>query len=301
MNARLCGGDPAGGSCASRRIGRVRKFRTSTKSMPVSTIASSDDVSASAGSTPLPRPPRRTGTGMLTLGWAVDQSRRVLRARSSGKKVHPDGGIGTPKSRGSDGTQIGTPSAAVRSPRSPRRPQPPGKGNGTCLHAVMQLMGFGRREKKVLDAAGRMVKQSRGDGWSQGKSPGKHRRATPLASTPENGVGLSGQVLNTPDTSSNSSRHGESRKNSSRHEKKERNSSSRRESRGDFGAPPASRSASMRHAPHAGDDNMWQNPSPASRGVLVSNGSSILSHDSRFGDDGWNALRDAQARRELFN
>jgi|TARA_B110000967_G_scaffold203620_1_gene244626 hypothetical protein len=57
----------------------------------------------------------------------------------------------------------------------------------------------------------------------------------------------------------------------------------------------------MRHAPHAGDDNMWQNPSPASRGELVSNGSSILSHDSRFGDDGWNALRDAQARRELFN
>jgi|TARA_B110000114_G_scaffold165783_1_gene186423 hypothetical protein len=46
---------------------------------------------------------------------------------------------------------------------------------------------------------------------------------------------------------------------------------------------------------------MWQNPSPASRGELVSNGSSILSHDSRFGDDGWNALRDAQARRELFN
>lgn len=152
----------------------------------------------------------------------------------------------------------------------------------------------------MLDAAGRMVKQSRGDGLSRGKLPGKHRRSTPLASTPENGVGLSGQVLNTPDTSSNSSRHGESRKNSSRHEKKERNSSSRRESRGDFGAPP-SRSASMRHAPHAGDDNMWQNPSPASRGVLVSNGSSILSHDSRFGDDGWNALRDAQARRELFN
>ena len=268
--------------------------------MPVSTIGGSSTDDA-AGSTPFPRPPKRTGTGMLTLGWAVDQSRRVLRARSRGKKVHPDG-MGTPSSRGSDGTPA-TPNAnaignGARSPESPRRVFPC-QGQGTCLDVVMTLMGFGRRGKnKALDAAGRLVKQSQCEGGqSRGKSPGgMHRRVkTPLASTPENGVALS-----TPGTASKPSR-SESR----RHGK----SSSRRESRGDRGTPnfeggpPPSRSASMRATPLAGGDNqgnMWNNPSPASRGDLMSNDSSLMG-GSRFGDDGWGALRAAQARRELFS
>ena len=72
---------------------------------------------------------------MLTLGWAVDQSRRAFRAKSRGSRVHPDGRRTASSSRGGDGTP-GTPTrgapremddAGARSPKSPRR-VPPARG-----------------------------------------------------------------------------------------------------------------------------------------------------------------------------
>jgi hypothetical protein len=104
--------------------------------MPVSSIGTDEgDAAANAGSTPYARPPRRTGTGMLTLGWAVDQSRRAFRSKSRGSKVHPDGRRSA-SSRGSEGTPA-TPTrrttprdddGGARSPRSPGSRVPKGAG-----------------------------------------------------------------------------------------------------------------------------------------------------------------------------
>ena len=239
---------------------------------------------------------------MLTLGWAVDQSRRAFRSKSRGSRVHPDGRRSA-SSRG-DGTP-GTPSrggasrendAGARSPTSPRR-VPPGAGQGTCLGAVMALMGFGRGGTKAVAAAERAREAAR-----RGARNGHSR----LASTPE--------LRPTP--SSRASRGSESR----RHRRTPRTPGSEDKSvvsmssRGAFsGPPPPSRSASMRFAPAPGDDadgrmsNLWNDPSPASRGTEVpsaATGEGLSTHarEGRFGDDGWNGLRAThETRRELFS
>ena len=118
--------------------------------MPVSSIGTDEgDAAANAGSTPYARPPRRTGTGMLTLGWAVDQSRRAFRSRTRGSKVHPDGRRSA-SSRGSEGTPA-TPTrrtrlattTTARGVPGPGSRVPPGAGQGTCLGAVMALWASG--------------------------------------------------------------------------------------------------------------------------------------------------------------
>ena len=117
---------------------------------------------------------------MLTLGWAVDQSRRAFRAKSRGSRVHPDGRRTASSSRGGDGTP-GTPTRGAprgngrrgrAGPKSPRRP--PGAGPGTCLGAVIALMGFGRGGTKAIAAA-----------EARAKPLGAKLRGVPRASTPE--------------------------------------------------------------------------------------------------------------------
>ena len=267
--------------------------------MPVSSIGTDEgDAAANAGSTPYARPPRRTGTGMLTLGWAVDQSRRAFRSRTRGSKVHPDGRRSA-SSRGSEGTPA-TPTrrttprddeGGARSPRSPGSRVPPGAGQGTCLGAVMALMGFGRGGTKAIAAAERARSAAR-----RQNRMAKRR----LASTPE--------LRATPPTASRaSSRLGSE---SRRHRTPGRTAGTDGGDayHGAGGPPPPSRSASMRFTPApgsaAGPRNLWNDPSPASRGTEVPSAATgeVHSDVGRYGDDGWNGLRAAQeARRELFS
>ena len=54
----------------------------------------------------------------------------------------------------------------------------------------------------------------------------------------------------------------------------------------------------------AGPRNLWNDPSPASRGTEVPSAATgeVHSDVGRYGDDGWNGLRATQeARRELFS
>lgn len=171
---------------------------------------------------------------MLTLGWAVDQSRRVLRARRRGRKVHPDG---TPSSRGATsesapgGGEFGTPSSA-RSGRRPRppRPQPP---RSTCFDVFLTLMGFGRGGKR-LRAAAEGLADRRARGGAEGG--GGHR--TPRSEKRHRGGGAShaGSPAAPPSRA-------------------HRVKGSRAQS-------------AMQFTPTPGSDvhNAWQNPSPASRG-----------------------------------
>ena len=241
---------------------------------------------------------------MLTLGWAVDQSRRAFRAKSRGSRVHPDGRRTASSSRGGDGTP-GTPTRGApremddtkwttRSPKSPRR-VPPGAGPGTCLGAVMALIGFGRGGTKAIAAAERAREAAR-----SGKLRGVHR----LASTPEHRA--------TPSRASRGDSFSRLGSESRRHRRTPRTAET------DDGAfstagklPPPSRSASMRFAPAPGEAaeprGLWNDPSPASRGTEVPSaatgeGHSTHAREGRFGDDGWNGLRATQeARRELFS
>lgn len=271
--------------------------------MPVSSLGTDrDDARTNAGSTPYARPPKRTGTGMLTLGWAVDQSRRAFRAKSRGSRVHPDGRRTASSSRGGDGTP-GTPTrgapremddAGARSPKSPRR-VPPGAGPGTCLGAVIALMGFGRGGTKAIAAAERAREAARS---------GKLRGVPRLASTPEHRA-----------TPSRASRGGSSSRLGSESRRHRRTPRTAERDDGAFpsagGLPPPSRSASMRFAPAPGEAaeprGLWNDPSPASRGTEVpsaATGEGLSTHarEGRFGDDGWNGLRAThETRRELFS
>jgi len=180
---------------------------------------------------------------MLTLGWAVDQSRRAFRAKSRGSRVHPDGRRTASSSRGGDGTP-GTPTrgapremddAGARSPKSPRR-VPPGAGPGTCLGAVIALMGFGRGGTKAIAAAERAREAARS---------GKLRGVPRLASTPEHRA-----------TPSRASRGGSSSRLGSESRRHRRTPRTAKTDDGTFtssgGPPPPSRSASMRFAPAPG-------------------------------------------------
>ena len=181
---------------------------------------------------------------MLTLGWAVDQSRRAFRAKSRGSRVHPDGRRTASSSRGGDGTP-GTPTrgapremddAGARSPKSPRR-VPPGAGPGTCLGAVIALMGFGRGGTKAIAAAERAREAARS---------GKLRGVPRLASTPEHRA-----------TPSRASRGGSSSRLGSESRRHRRTPRTAERDDGAFpsagGLPPPSRSASMRFAPAPGE------------------------------------------------
>ena len=239
---------------------------------------------------------------MLTLGWAVDQSRRAFRAKSRGSRVHPDGRRTASSSRGGDGTP-GTPTrgapremddAGARSPKSPRR-VPPGAGPGTCLGAVIALMGFGRGGTKAIAAAERAREAARS---------GKLRGVPRLASTPEHRA-----------TPSRASRGGSSSRLGSESRRHRRTPRTAKTDDGTFpssgGPPPPSRSASMRFAPAPGEAaeprGLWNDPSPASRGTEVpsaATGEGLSTHarEGRFGDDGWNGLRAThETRRELFS
>ena len=180
---------------------------------------------------------------MLTLGWAVDQSRRAFRAKSRGSRVHPDGRRTASSSRGGDGTP-GTPTRGA--PRNGRRgraesqeppARPPGAGPGTCLGAVIALMGFGRGGTKAIAAAERAREAARS---------GKLRGVPRLASTPEHRA-----------TPSRASRGGSSSRLGSESRRHRRTPRTAERDDGAFpsagGLPPPSRSASMRFAPAPGE------------------------------------------------
>jgi hypothetical protein len=218
----------------------------------------------------------------------VDQSRRVLRAKSRGRKVHPDGS-GTPSSRGSDvpagtpGATNGTQTSQMKNPRPPLR----GAGRGTCLDVIMALMGFGRGGRKALAAAERARSAARGESPGKGKRSKRNLRSASTRETLEDAGG-----------SSRISRH----------------RTPRRTPRGtcDDGshAPNASPSRSgtaMRFTPVPGTaggetTQLWNGPSPLSRGTEIpgAGGYPDASPIGRRRGDGWDALRAAQARRELF-
>ena len=97
--------------------------------------------------------PKKPGTGMLTLGWAVDQSRRVLRARRRGRKIQPDGG-GTPSSRGttvSGGESGRAPLSRPRNPRAEaarRRRAAELARESSCFYVFLHLIGARRLRRK---------------------------------------------------------------------------------------------------------------------------------------------------------
>lgn len=236
---------------------------------------------------------------MLTLGWAVDQSRRAFRSKSRGSKVHPDGRRSA-SSRGSEGTPA-TPTrrttprdddGGARSPRSPGSRVPKGAQQGTCLGAVMALMGFGRGGTKAIAAAERAR--------SAARKQNRVAKQKSLASTPK--------LRATPPTASRASSRLGSESRRHRTPGRMAGTDGGGAYHGAGGPPPPSRSASMRFTPApgsaAGPRNLWNDPSPASRGTEVPSAATgeVHSDVGRYGDDGWNGLRATQeARRELFS
>ena len=92
----------------------------------------------------------------LTLAWAVNQSRRVFRAKK--KQVHPE-----------DVSSAGTDGGGSSYHGSPAKSRGVGIGNQRrakkpgCLGALMALMGFGRGGSKVRAAARQMRRRRAGD------------------------------------------------------------------------------------------------------------------------------------------
>ena len=234
---------------------------------------------------------------MLTLGWAVDQSRRAFRAKSRGSRVHPDGRRTASSSRGGDGTP-GTPTrgapremddAGARSPE-PRRP--PGAGPGTCLGAVIALMGFGRGGTKAIAAAERAREAAR-SGNPRRSAFGVHTRA------PRDAVeGAARRFVLAPRVRVQAAPHApDGRERRRRVPERGRASASVA-----FGVD-----AGSRRRGRAAGRALWNVRAPASRGTEVpsaATGEGLSTHarEGRFGDDGWNGLRAThETRRELFS
>ena len=145
--------------------------------------AVADDAPAPSSSSRhrAPTTPKKPGTGMLTLGWAVDQSRRVLRARRRGRKIHPDGG-GTPSSRGttvSGGESGRAPSSRPRNPRAEaarRRRAAELARESSCFYVFLHLVGLRRlrRRPPPTPASPRRVRDE--------ATPSRMRSAGPPAS-----------------------------------------------------------------------------------------------------------------------
>lgn len=111
----------------------------------------------------------------LTLAWAVNQSRRVFRAKK--KQVHPE-----------DVSSAGTDGGGSSYHGSPAKSRGVGIGNQRrakkpgCLGALMALMGFGRGGSKVRAAARQMRRRRAGDPNNRPPgSPGFGPPASPLS------------------------------------------------------------------------------------------------------------------------
>ena len=128
--------------------------------------------------------PPRTMAGMLTLAWAVDQSRRVFRRNR--RRVHPESDTasresessmwsprGSSASEGSDmdGYGGGTSQRRRRNPSSRQQqqgnPKQPDVESCGCLGILLQLMGFGAGGGKLKAAAAATAAGvSRGAPWT---------------------------------------------------------------------------------------------------------------------------------------
>lgn len=93
----------------------------------------------------------------LTLAWAVNQSRRVFKAKK--KQVHPEDVSSAGTDGGGSPYVHGSPMGAKS--RGTMRNQTPPRGSTGCLGALMALMGFGRGGSKVKAAAKQHMRQRR--------------------------------------------------------------------------------------------------------------------------------------------
>ena len=129
-------------------------------------------------STPL-APPKGRGPpymSQLTLAWAVNQSRRVFRAKK--KQVHPE----DVSSAGTDGGGSSYHGSPAKSRGGPIGNQRRAKAKPGCLGALMALMGFGRGGSKVRGAARQMRQRRAGDPNNRPPgSPGFGPPASPLS------------------------------------------------------------------------------------------------------------------------
>mmetsp|Transcript_699 Transcript_699/g.2717 ORF Transcript_699/g.2717 Transcript_699/m.2717 type:complete len:248 (-) Transcript_699:1992-2735(-) len=128
----------------------------------------------------------------LTLAWAVNQSRRVFRAKK--KQVHPE----DVSSAGTDGGGSSYHGSPVKSRGvaigNQRRAKKPG-----CLGALMALMGFGRGGSKVRAAARQMRQRRAGDPNNRPPgSPGFGPPASPLSRGGLSSGGSARSVLRSP-------------------------------------------------------------------------------------------------------
>ena len=129
----------------------------------------------------------------LTLAWAVNQSRRVFRAKK--KQVHPE----DVSSAGTDGGGSSYHGSPVKSRGvaigNQRRAKKPG-----CLGALMALMGFGRGGSKVRAAARQMRQRRAGD--PNNRPPGSPGFGPPVSPLSRGGLLSSGgsarSVLRSP-------------------------------------------------------------------------------------------------------
>ena len=129
-------------------------------------------------STPLALPKGRGPPYMsqLTLAWAVNQSRRVFRAKK--KQVHPE----DVSSAGTDGGGSSYHGSPAKSRGGPIGNQRRAKAKPGCLGALMALMGFGRGGSKVRGAARQMRQRRAGDPNNRPPgSPGFGPPASPLS------------------------------------------------------------------------------------------------------------------------
>ena len=117
---------------------------------------------------------RGRAMSQLTLAWAVNQSRRVFRAKK--KQVHPE----DVSSAGTDGGGSSYHGSPVKSRGvaigNQRRAKKPG-----CLGALVALMGFGRGGSKVRAAARQMRQGARATQTTDRRARRASASASPLS------------------------------------------------------------------------------------------------------------------------